>query len=335
MTRRYRNLIGKITSPGNMLAALRLTASGKRLTAGYLDFKEYGALNLAELAREMADGRYRSGEPHQFHVFDPKLRLITALPFRDRVAQQALCLVIAPLFDRAMLPRAFACRPGKGTHAGVVMLQSDLRRESRDGKPLYFLKTDFSAYFASIQRDVLWRLIDAKISCGATLRLIEAMVPRAGTGLPIGSLTSQIFANLYTGATLDRHLQQTLGERLWYRYMDDLVVLGRSSDHLRRVRNSIEKFSRDELGLRFSKWSIAPVNRGVNFLGYRIWATHKLLRRDSVTRARRKIAAYRAAGDHKRLTKFLAAWLGHARWADSRNLIKSLGIQIPSDVSAR
>jgi hypothetical protein len=80
--------------------------------------------------------------------------------------------------------------------------------------------------------------------------------------------------------------------------------------------------------LRFSKWSIAPVSRGINFLGYRIWPTHKLLRRDSVTRARRKIAAYRKAGDHKRLETFLAAWLGHARWADSRNLIRSLGLAV-------
>ena len=327
MTRRYRNLIGKITSPRNMEAALRLTAAGKRLTPGYLDFKEFSALNLTELARDMANGTYVPGTPHQFYVYDPKRRLISALPFRDRIAQQALCLVIAPIFDRALLPRSFACRPGKGTHAGVMLLQSDLRRETSDAAPLYFLKTDFRSYFASIQRDVLWRLIEAKISCRATLCLIEAMIPRTGIGLPIGSLTSQIFANVYTGATLDRHLQQTLGERLWYRYMDDIVVLGRRSAHLHRVKDSIETFSRERLGLRFSKWHIAPVHRGVNFLGYRIWPTHKLLRKDSVTRARRKIAAYRAAGDYKRLQKFLAAWLGHARWADSRNLICSLGLK--------
>lgn len=327
MGKRYRNLIAKITSQRNMEMAHRLTAAGKRLTPGYLDFKEFSALNLTELARDMASGAYAPGAPHEFYVYDPKRRLISALPFRDRIAQQALCLVIGPVFDRALLPRTFASRPGKGTHAGVLLLQSDLRRETRGGEALYFLKTDFRSYFSSIQRDVLWRLIEAKISCRATLRVIEAMIPRTGIGLPIGSLTSQIFANVYTGATLDRHLQQTLGERLWYRYMDDIVVLGRSSAHLRDVKVSIERFSRDHLGLRFSKWQIAPVHRGVNFLGYRIWPTHKLLRKDSVTRARRKIAAYRAAGDHKRLQKFLAAWLGHARWADSRNLIRSLGLK--------
>jgi len=325
MGKRYRNLIGQITSPATMQKAYRLTSRGKRLTAGFLTFKEYDVVNLGDLADDMANGAYEPGTPNEFYVYDPKRRLISALPFRDRVAQQALCLVIAPIFDRALLPRCFACRPGKGTHAGAIALQSDLRRLGRSG-PVYFLKTDFSAYFASIERATLWRLIEAKISCRATLRLIEAMVPRHGIGLPIGSLTSQIFANLYAGATLDRHLQQTLGEDYWFRYMDDLVVLSHSSEHLRRVKESIEAFSRDELSLRFSKWSIAPARRGINFLGYRIWKTHKLLRRDSVIRARRKIAAYRANGDHERLRKFLAAWFGHARFADSANLIRSLGL---------
>ncbi|HEY0300668.1 MAG TPA: reverse transcriptase/maturase family protein, partial [Rhizomicrobium sp.] len=325
MTKRYRNLIGRITAADTLRAAYRLTAQGKRMTPGFLRFKEEDAFNLDTLAREMADGSYTPGAPHEFFILDPKRRLISALPFRDRVAQQALCLIIGPVFDRALLPRAFACRKGKGTHAGVVAVQSDLRRlQKRD--PVYFLKTDFSRYFASIERGILWQLIEAKISCRATLRLIETMLPRTGIGLPIGSLTSQIFANLYTGATLDRHLQQTLGEGYWYRYMDDLVVLGHDVRHLLKVKASIEDFSREQLGLRFSKWSVAPAARGINFLGYRIWSTHKLLRRDSVARARRKIAAYRAAGDGERLRKFLGAWLGHARWADSANLIKSLGL---------
>lgn len=323
MAKRYRNLIGRICSPENLQEAYRLTARGRRATTGFLEFKEYDVLNLDDLAREMCDGTYAAGEPRQFFIFDPKKRLITALPFRDRVAQQALCLVVGPIFDRALLPRAFACRPGKGTHAGVRALQSDIRRLQKSGA-VYFLKTDFSRYFASIERKVLWRLIEAKISCRATLRLIECMVPRFGIGLPIGSLTSQILANLYTGATLDRHLQQTLGETFWYRYMDDLVVLGVCPDHLRALKVEIERFSREQLGLRFSKWSVAPASRGVNFLGYRIWATHKLLRKDSVVRARRKIKAYLARGDEARLSRFLAAWLGHAQFADSRNLIRSL-----------
>lgn len=325
MALKYRNLIARIASDANMREALRLTSRGKRLTPGHLEFKEYAALNLHALGAAMNDGSYRSGKPQEFRIFDPKERLISALPFEDRIAQQAVAIVIGPIFEKTLLPRSFACRPGKGTHATAVTLQADMRRIERDG-PLYALKTDFSRYFYSIEHGALWRLIDAKISCSGTRRLIEAMLPRSGIGLPIGSLTSQIFANIYAGV-VDRHLQQDLGERYWYRYMDDIVVLGRDPDHLRKVRTSIENLSRDQLGLRFSKWSIQSVARGVNFVGYRIWPTHKLLRRDSVIRARRKIKAYRAAGDHDRLERFLAAWTGHAQWADSRNLLKSMDLQ--------
>lgn len=326
MGKKYRNLIDLITADANMLEAYRRTSRGKRLTPGRLEFKEFSPLNLERLAGEMRAGAYVQGEPSTFTIFDPKLKVISALPFRDRVAQHAVSAIIAPIFEATLLPRTFACRPGKGTHAAAIALQADLRRLGRDGAPVYVLKTDFSRYFASIDRAVLWRLIGKKIACRSTLALLDAMLPRVGIGLPIGSLVSQIFANVY-GGVLDRHLQQSLGERHWFRYMDDLVVLGRSSEHLRRVKTSIETLSRGELGLRFSKWSIQPASRGVNFVGYRIWATHKLLRKSSVTRARRKIRAYRAAGDVKRLERFLAAWIGHASWADSRNLMKSLGLE--------
>lgn len=314
-----------------MREALRLTARGKRLTTGYLDFKEFGPLNLEQLASDMRTGAYVPGEPHEFQIFDPKLRTISALPFRDRVAQQALCLVVGPLLDKTLLPGCYASRKGKGTHAGARDLQAAIRRLERrcdavgQGECVYFLKTDFSRYFASIELPVLWGLIERKISCRATLGLVESMVPRHGIGLPIGSLTSQIFANLYTGLTLDRFLQQDLGESTWFRYMDDLVVLGTTSAHLRGIKDAVEAYSASDLGLRFSKWQIAPAARGINFLGYRIWATHKLLRRDSVVRARRKITAYRAAGDDERLSKFLAAWVGHASHADTRNLLHALG----------
>lgn len=327
VAKKFRNLIGPITADANMRHALRLTAQGKRLTPGFLEFKEFAALNLEDLARAMRDGSYRPGKPNEFKIYDPKERLISALPFEDRIVQHALCAVIGPIFEATLLPRSFACRPGKGTHKAAITLQSDLRHLTRDAEPVYVLKTDFSRYFASIEHGALWRLIEAKISCRSTLTLIETIVPRSGIGLPIGNLVSQVFANIYAGV-VDRHLQQTLGESFWYRYMDDIVVLGGSMEHLRKVRSSIEDLSREKLGLRFSKWSIQPASRGVNFVGYRIWASHKLLRRDSVTRAKRKIAAYRAAGEHERLQKFLAAWTGHAGWADSRNLLKSLDIII-------
>lgn len=333
MGKKHRNLMPRIVAEMNMRLAFYRTSKAKRLSPGFLNFKEYAEFNLSRLTYDLDTGQYVQGEPHQFWVFEPKARLITALPFRDRLVQHALCAVISPILEKTLLPRTYACRAGMGTHAGVRDLQAEIRRLLRPtpdapdrAPPLYFLKTDFSRFFASIDRAVLHRMIRKKISCAATLRLIEAMVPATGIGIPIGSLTSQLFANVYAGA-LDRHLQQGLRERHWYRYMDDVVILGRDPVHLRKVKEEIERFSAEQLGLRFSKWSIGPVSRGINFLGYRIWPTHKLLRRQSVIGARRKIKLYRARGDDERLQKFLAAWLGHAQWADVHHLLKTLELE--------
>lgn len=322
---KHRNLIERIIADANMRDAYRKTAAGRRMSDGALTFKEYSEYNLGRLALDLHSGEYVPGTAHRFYVYEPKARLISALPFRDRVAQHAVHNVIAPIFDATFLPRSFACRKGMGTHAGVKAVQAELRRMSAGG-PVYFLKTDFSRFFSSIERSTLNCMIRKKISCKGTMRVIEAMVPSDGIGLPIGSLTSQLFANVYATA-LDRFLSQELFEKVWFRYMDDMVILGRDMAHLHAVRAEIERFSAERLGLRFSKWSVAPASRGINFLGYRIWASHKLMRRDSVARAKRKIRVLRATGQTEKLDKFVAAWVGDAQWADSRNLLRHLQLR--------
>jgi RNA-directed DNA polymerase len=109
--------------------------------------------------------------------------------------------------------------------------------------------------------------------------------------------------------------------------MDDVVVIDLSPEWLHDLRRRIETFAADHLRLRFSKWSVSPVPRGINFLGYRIWPYHKLLRRQSVVAAKRKITRLRARNDIEALRSFLAAWIGHASWADTHNLLVSLQVQ--------
>jgi len=323
MARKYRNLINQIIAPDNMSRAYERTARGKRASRSYLEWKEYAEVNLERLADEIATGGYRLGEYRHFMVYEPKPRQIAALSFRDRVAQHALCAVIGPIVDRMLLPRTFACRPGRGTHAGVKTVQSDMRRL---GAPLYYLHTDFASYFHSIDRPALHDMIRAKITCAATLRLIETMLPPVGQGIPIGSLTSQYFANLYSNP-VDRLLQQELGHKHWVRYMDDIVVLHHDPHTLRATLDAIQDTASRRLHLSLSKWTLAPVTRGLNFLGYRIWPTHKLLRKDSVIRARRAIQALRGRGDTEALRHFLSAWMGHASWADSHHLTRHMGLQ--------
>lgn len=316
MPKRHKNLIDLIINTDNLRDAYCKTAKGKRQTWGYLEFKEFSEANLLLLQQELRDGTYKIGEYRQFTIYEPKARLISALNFKDRLVQHALCNVISPIMEATLLPYTFACREGYGTHAGVRHVQSLLRRTGAK----YFLKTDFSKFFPSISRQTACELYQRKISCGRTMALIKEIIPPNGCGIPIGSLTSQLTANL-VGGVVDRFIHFDLEHRYWARYMDDVVILSNNLNQLREDFKKIEEFSLQRLGLKISHWAAQPVSHGINFLGYRIWPTHKLLRQDSVVRAKRKIKKYVKTKDYAALEKFTASWAGHAKWADVNNLL--------------
>lgn len=319
MPKKHKHLIEQISDIDNLRLAYARTSAGKHQTYGFLEFKEYAELNLQRLRQELLDGSWQQGNYRQFMVFEPKARVISALDFKDRVAQHALVAIIGPIFEATLLPGTFACRQGMGTHAGVRHVQSALRSTGAT----HFLKTDYSKFFASIDRTVLHGLIRRKIACQRTLDLIAAMVPTSGTGLPIGSLTSQLFANVYAGV-VDRFLHFEMGAKNWTRYMDDIVVLSSNPYELRDWFEDIRELSARRLKLSISRWQVSPVGHGINFLGYRIWPRHKLLRKASVTAAKRKISQYIEFGETQRLEKFLASWRGHAAHADTCNLFNHL-----------
>ena len=151
-----------------------------------------------------------------------------------------------------------------------------------------------------------------------------------GKGLPIGNLTSQWWANLYLDQ-LDHFVKEELRVKHYLRYMDDTVFLSPRKKQLWRWRKEIEVFLEDKLALRLNpKTSIFPAGpRPIDFLGYRIWPTHRLLRRDSVKRMRRKLKRmqYQYSRGEISLDKINASiqsWLGHAKHADTYGLRKKL-----------
>lgn len=314
MGRKYRHLFERIIDPNNLKRAYGNAARGKTNSHGYLVFREHYEARIATLHAQLADGTWQSQPYRNFTVYEPKQRSISAPTFSDRVVHHAVVQVIEPIFDATFLPYSFACRNGKGTHAGVKWVQSRLR----SGTYTQYLKTDFKSFFPSVDRAVLHDQFARKISCAPTLDLLARIIPATGQGIPIGALTSQLSANIYANP-LDHYLHHEL-KVPFARYMDDVVVLGHRDGHLKEVKAAIEEFSRDRLHLEISRWNISSTARGINFLGYRIWSTHKLLRKSSVTRAKRKIRTYTADGDTEALRAFIASWRGHAAWADTHNL---------------
>lgn len=319
---KHKHLFDSVICYDNIWEAYRKASKAKRETMGYLLFRQNEAANISMIRDALVSGSYRPNEPRRFMVYEPKPREISALPFADRVVQHALCNVLEPIFERVFLPQSYACRPGRGTHGAAKAVQSMLRKAIAAGGSPWVLKTDFSRYFASIQRETLHQEVRRKISCPRTLDLLQRFVPLLGVGMPIGNLVSQLSANLY-GHIFDRWLVHGVGITSFARYMDDVVVVGHSKDSMGLLRAMAGIFADTSMGMRFSKWSVTPWQSGVDFCGYRIWPTHKLLRKSSVVRARRKLDRMEPGGARER---FLSAWLGHAKWADAHNLISHLGV---------
>ena len=319
MPKKERNLIEKIYAIENLRESFKATSKGKKENYYYLEFKEYSETNLLEIQKELKNGTYKIGDYHNFTIYEPKARNISALSFKDRIVQHALHRIIEPIFEKTMLPYSFACRHGKGTHAAVKHIQSLIRRH----KFKYFLKTDFSKYFPSIDRDIMFDLIKKKIDCEQTLKLIREILPPEGKGIPIGSLTSQLFANIY-GTEVDRFIHFKLNIHHWARYMDDIVIFGNKKEELFEVFQKIVDFSELNLKLKISKWQLSEATKGINFVGYRTWENYKLIRKDSVKRAKKKIKNCIKHNDSQTLKKFLASWMGHIQWADTNNLKKRL-----------
>lgn len=326
MGKKYKRLIESIASHDNLLRAAHKARSGNPTSVGGMVYMDYLESNSVLISRAILSGEYAPGKHKEFVIYEPKRRVISALPFRDRVVQHAVNNIIDPIFNRTFYAQSYGCIAGKGTHSGAIYCQALMRRLAKQGE-VWILKTDFAGYFYNIDRAVLHERIRSKISCSQTLALIEQFVPPSGVGIPIGNLTSQLFANVY-GTIADEWLLHTAKRRHFIRYMDDIVIFGSSRSEMITLKAEFEQFCADKMHLRLSKWSVTSLGQGINFLGYRIWPTHKLLRRQSVTTAKRKIKRYKTRNQPEQLRRFLSSWLGHARWADSKNLIKNLESQL-------
>lgn len=312
----HNNLFDEIIDKAKFYDAFANASKGKRDKYEYLRFAEWQYYNMSKLRESILMAIYKPQEPTQFTIFEPKPRNISAPKFTDRIVQHAIYSVIYPIFNKTFLPNSYACRKGYGTHKAAKDVQAAARKHSK----WWYLKTDFSKYFKSILRSLVWWAIDKTISCKRTIHLLETVFPRDGVGLPIGALLSQLFANV-VGNIVDMFIKHALRIKTFFRYMDDIVIFGKSRLILLNIKNYLSDFI-NKIGLKFSKWFIRPITSGINFVGYRIWATHKLIRKDSIARAKRKLKTL--VGEERE--KFLASWRGHLQHADTYNLQVKLGI---------
>ncbi|MFH1541724.1 MAG: reverse transcriptase/maturase family protein [bacterium] len=322
--KRHHHLFEKICSFENLLLAAKKAQRGKRFKTSTSNFNFELESSLVTLQRKLQDQTYRMGEYKHFHIYDPKKRLISAAPYCDRVVQHALCNIIEPIFDRSLIFDSYACRKGKGSHKAVDCFTEFSRKNK------YVLKCDVKAYFASIDHDILYQLILQKIKDSKTLWLIKLIIDSTPSpGIPIGNLTSQIFANLYLSG-LDHYLKEAVGCWHYLRYMDDLIVFSNDKADLRKYKKIVQdQLESLKLKLHLNKCQIYLTKKGVSFLGYKVYPTHRLIIRRNIKRLRKRLRNYFALLQRKLITEqkiicSVQSWLGYAIHADSYNLRKQL-----------
>ncbi len=285
----FGDLWGRVISFENLFAAFVEARRRKRYVSDVLRYEANLEERLIELQNRLLWREWRPGAWRCFEVYEPKKRIIHAPPFCDRVVHHALVRVMEPLFERRFIADSFACRRGKGNHAAQERVVEFLRRNPR---PTHVLQTDISSCFPSVNHEVLLDTIKRTIRDPDVLWLSRSIVTDGGfdgTGLPIGALTSQLFANVYLDL-LDHFMKDALGVKRYVRYMDDTVSLSDDKRYLRDVYGEMDEFVRTRLLMRLNpKSGIYGVCQGVNFCGYRSWPTHVLPRKRNVRRARRAL----------------------------------------------
>jgi len=330
MPKKYSNLFPKIRSFQGLYKGYREARKGKRYKGEVVKFSRDLENNLLQLSRCLESQDYSTKGFKTFTLFDPKEREISAPYFRDRVVHRSLHITLEPIFDKRFIYDTYACRPGKGAHAGVERLQSFMRKQDTD----YYLKCDIRGYFDSVDHDLLIREIGRKVSDERVLWLVREFLRNyssdkgEGKGMPIGTLYSQLFANTYLDR-FDHFVKQSLGADYYVRYMDDFILLSDSKNRLHGLKDAMQGYLRDKLKLDLPgcKTTLEPVEKGATFLGYRVFPHYRLLRKRNKLKFKRRLRRQKEELENgeisfQELRQSLASWKGHASHADTQNLLE-------------
>lgn len=331
MAKTYKNLFEPALTFSNLLGAHHSARKGKRYRKDVIEFEMNLEGNIIELYKELKNKTYTPGEYLEFTIYEPKKRLIKAAPYRDRVVHQWYVKnFIIPIFGKAFIYDSYACIEGKGMHRAAFRVQDYLKAAETKWERPYVLKGDIKSYFFSIDHEILYNIIANKIKDPEVLWLTKIILNTTeNPGIPVGSYTSQWYANLYLHQ-LDMFIKHELRVKMYCRYMDDWVLVFENKEKAKQALGHIIRFLDKELRLKVNeKTQIFPAKNGVNFCGYKIWPTHMKIRDSSKKRMKRKMKAYQrkyANGEMslEEIKRSINSWLGYASHADSYYLIKHM-----------
>ena len=342
----YCDLFERIISPENLFEAWATFKSDKRSKADVREFEWNLEKNIFQLHRDLKNTTYRHGHYYGFYIRDPKQRHIHKADVRDRVLHHAIFSIINPIFEETFIPTSFSCRIGFGTHKGVDALERKARSVAKNGtNDCLVLKCDVRKFFDSVDHEILASILEKRIKDEKTTWLLRSIIesydstpvrereretaaPRKG--IPIGNLTSQLFANVYMNE-FDQFIKHKLHVRHYARYTDDFAIVSGDRSYLENLIEQISIFLRDRLALELhpKKIFIRRLHQGVDFLGYVMFNEHRLIRaktkRRIFTKFKTKVAAYHAGNlSEDALMASLQSYLGVFSHADAIQLKEEL-----------
>lgn len=325
----------KMGTFGNANISFNQAAKCKRFTEEVLAFSMVKEEELLRAKEELKTLSYEQGPYKVFKVFEPKERMIMALPFYDRVVQHMICNVIQPVFEQGFYYHSYACRKGKGMHAASNTLYQWLyETEVKSGLKMYAYKGDISKYFASIPHEPLKVECRRYIGDKKALVLMDRIIDhngilKDGVGIPVGNLTSQLFANVY-GNKLDKFCKHVLHIPLYIRYMDDFIILTDDLEQLKEWVKRIEEFLETEMLLHINpKSTILYAKNGIDFCGFIHYTDHKKVRKQSVRRLKKAVKAYEMGEIEKEaFIRQYESRLGHMSHADTYHITKAVEYEL-------
>jgi retron-type reverse transcriptase len=328
----------------------------KRKTFDALKYEINAEENTHKLELELENRTYCPSRSLLFVCHKPKQREIFAAAFRDRVIHHLLVNEYKRIYEPIFIYDSYACREGKGTHAAKERLEKFTRQITSNGHVhAYYLQLDIKDFFMSIDKELLFTIIQRKVKNPDILWLThkvlfwdctKSYVPKGDQqllfnispnkslfgkdnqrGLPIGNLTSQYFANIYLNE-LDQYVKHEIKARYYLRYVDDFVLLSQNPSELRLWQAKVEEFllSKLKLYLHPKRRKFLPISNGIDFLGYIIRPNYTLVRNRVINNLKEKVRQFKKA-KIKNFEKFrdtFASYLGHFKHANAYHLTQKL-----------
>lgn len=346
--KRHKNLYSKITDFQNLLVAAKKAQARKRNQPSVAHFNFHLEKRLFEIQEELKLQSYQPQAYKEFYISEPKPRMISAAPYKDRVVHHALCNIVAPILEKSMIYDTYANRKGKGTHKAISHYQTFSKKNQ------YALKCDIRKFFPSIDHTILKQEIKKKIGCDQTLWLINKIIDNSNLqeehlvyfyqddlfsphqrrrGLPIGNLTSQLFGNYYLNA-FDHFIKEQLRCKYYLRYVDDFVLLNNDKSRLGDWKLKIASFLTNyRLILHPNKSRVHPTEEGLTFLGHRAFPDFRLLRSENIRRFRKRtrkhiIAYHKGEMSQLEFYQCTQAWFAHAAFSNTERLRKKIIYEI-------